>query len=360
MESHAAAPQCSPRGSVSSSASAPVDAQYVQTQMQALYSQVRADAQGAQAQGSASAAATPRPERVDLPRIRQPSTFAGAMGFGVDDWIGEMTQQFAYYGVKFPDDAARVRYAVAFLAGPAMHWWEQVPDRASLASWAEFVTRLHARFRPVQAAMLARQKLGKLSQRAGQSVNQYTSSFQIVLTPILDMGDADQVHHYVNGLLASVAGKVWERHPLNLKEAIDYAVSVEAMGNYGRAALPSGGGYGNRGGYHGGAGSHHTSVPMELNNLSGSVGDPEERYEDLTPADPLSAILAKMESMEHRLNALGSSGGSSLGDGRRDHDRSRIPDLKPGDIARMQKEGLCFRCKRKGHMKNECPMRPKV
>jgi hypothetical protein len=336
--------------------SAPVvDAQYVQTQMEALYKEVQKSL--VNRPSSASAAAAPL-RTVELPRIRQPSTFTGAMGFGVDDWVSEMVQQFSYYGSRFTDGATCVRFAASYFTGAALHWWERESDRASIVDWSEFVSRLHKRFRPVQAAMLARQRLGKLSQRAGQSVNQYTSSFQITLTPIIDMGDADQVHHYVNGLIGVVAAKVWERHPVTLKEAIDYAVSIEAMSHYGRSAMGSQGGY--RGSSYGGGSSSSTSTsaPMDINNLE--RGNLEHKYDEPEQEfDPLSAILAKMESMEHRINALGQSGG--FGDqGRREHDRSRISDLKPGDIARMQKEGKCFRCKKQGHMKNECPQRPKA
>jgi hypothetical protein len=343
-----------PESSSSPAQGAPVvDAQYVQTQMEALYKAVPKSIVDRPSSASSSA---PRADRsVELPRIRQPSTFTGTMGFGVDDWVSEMVQQFSYYAGRFPDGASCVRFAASYFTGAALHWWERESDRASIVDWSEFVSRLHKRFRPVQAAMLARQRLGKLSQRAGQSVNQYTSSFQITLTPIVDMGDADQVHHYVNGLIGVVAAKVWERHPVTLKEAIDYAVSIEAMSHYGRSAMAPSGGF--RGSSYGGgsSSSSSTSVPMDINNLQ---GDLEHKYDEPEQGfDPLSAILAKMESMEHRINALGQSGGSSGGVS---HDRSRIPDLKPGDIARLQKENKCFRCKKTGHMKNECPLRPKA
>lgn len=352
MEQPHSSPQASPRGSMSAGAPPAVDAAYVQSQMHALYAQVQ---QSFVAQGSPSVAAVRGP---DLPRIRQPSSFAGAMGFGVDDWISEMTLQFEYYASKFPSEGAQVLFASSFLTGPALHWWEHQADRTTVTTWREFVHRLHLRFRPVQAAMLARQKLGKLTQRAGQSVNQYASAFQITLTPITDMGAADQVHHFVAGLLGAVAGKVWERQPATLKEAIDYAVSVEAMSNFGRASLPS-----NYRGHGQSYSSHSTSAPMEVNNI-GHVGDLEQKYSEESesePLDPVMLMLAKMESMEKRLNALhqSGSGSSSYADGRRNHDRSRIPDLKPGDIAQLQKDGRCFRCKKKGHMKNECPDPPK-
>ena len=357
MDPHSS-PQGSPRPS--SAGTAPVvDAQYVQTQMQALYAQVQHSIAQLPA---AAAAAAPRAERtVELPRIRQPSTFAGTMGFGVDDWVSEMVQQFAYYGSRFADGGTRVRFAASYFTGAALHWWEREADRAAIVEWSIFVARLHTRFRPVQAAMLARQRLGKLSQRAGQSVNQYTSSFQVTLTPVVDMSDADQVHHYVNGLIGAVAAKVWERHPATLKEAIDYAVSIEAMGHYGRAAMAPSGGY--RGSsYNGGSSSSQsTSAPMDINHLGQE--DMESKYDEPPVADRqfnvMNTMLSKLESLELRLNAFNQSSpsGSSAP---RTHDRSRIPDLKPGDIARMQKEGRCFRCKETGHMKNECPRRPKA
>jgi hypothetical protein len=348
-------PHSSPRPSVSAGMSqldAIAELQQLRQQVQHLYAAQQAIA----SQGSSSSA----PRTAELPRIRQPSTFAGAMGFSVDDWLSEMTQQFAYYGAKFPDHASCIRFAASFFTGAALHWWEHMEDRSSLVDWNVFKERLHTRFRPVQAAMLARQRLGKLSQRVGQTVNQYTGSFQMILTPIADMGDADQVHHYVNGLVGPIAAKVWERHPKTLKEAIDYAVSVEAMQHYGRAAMNAS--------YRGGSSSssssaHHTSAPMEIsvNNLETSADDPEEKYPAASSSsDPLSAILAKMEAMEHRLNALSSSSSSSgSGSSRPPRSAGLIPGLQPDEIARMQKEGLCFRCKKKGHMKNECPQRPK-
>jgi hypothetical protein len=103
-----------------------VDAQNVQSQMQAMYAslQPQLQQQSSSSSSSSSSSHTPRPP---MPKIRTPSTFGGAMGFTADDWIGEMEQQFAYYGAQFHDDAARVRYAVAFLSGAAMHWWEREP-----------------------------------------------------------------------------------------------------------------------------------------------------------------------------------------------------------------------------------------
>ena len=322
--------------------------QQVITQQQQQLQQ-QAAVQQAAASSSSSLAAPRAPE---LPKIRQPSSFSGAMGFAVDDWISELQQQFAYYGSRFPDDTAKIRFAVAFLSGAAMHWWEHQPACAA-NTWNDFVARLHGRFRPVHAAMLARQKLGKLRRRPGQSVNQYVGIFQNTLTPITDMGDMDQVHHFVNGLLAPIAAKVWEKHPDNLVEAIDAAVSVEAMSNFGRAALPFG---------HRSAPSSSSTMAnpdaMDLNNLEAEPTDERPTDESGSHRDALlSKVAEQLSAMELRLNAL-SAGNSSRGQGGQ-RPRDRIDGLDAATIKKLQAEGKCFRCKEKGHMKNECPKKPK-
>jgi len=216
-------PQGSPRGSVSISATSDPHAELAQLKAQVLHLGAVMQQQYAHQQSSSSAAPHQSQSAPRLPKIRPPSTYSGASGFAVDDWISEMVQQFSYYGAQFPDDIARIKYAVACLSGPALKWWEHVPDEQRPSSWDEFVTLLRARYRPVQAAMLARQRIGKLRMGPNHSVNSYTGVFQTTLTPIVDMGDADQVHHYMQGLLPHLAGKVWERHPKTLREAIDFA-----------------------------------------------------------------------------------------------------------------------------------------
>lgn len=335
-------------GSSSSSSPTPTAEQaqmlQMQAQIQQMYRQMQAQQQQLQ-QAASIAVASPRP--VELPKIRQPSSFSGTMGFAVDDWISELQQQFAYYGARFPDDAAKIRFAVAYFTGAAMHWWEHQP---AVHSWSEFVSRLHGRYRPVHSAMLARQRLGKLRQRVGQSVNQYVSYFQNTLTPIDDMGDADQVHHFVNGLLGPIAAKVWEKHPTNLVEAIDAAVSVEAMSNYGRAAAPSSGA----------SGSNSGAAPMDLNNIEA---------ENESEVDPmmlmLREVVAANKAMEMRLNALSAAprGGQRGQRGKPNHGSrpagDRIDGLTPELIQELRTAGKCFRCKETGHMKNECPKKPK-
>ncbi len=317
-------------------------------QLSQYAAQQRQQQQQQQAAAAAAQAQALQP-RVEMPKIRQPSTFTGAMGFAVDDWISEMQQQFAYYGAQFPDDASRVRFAVAFLGGSALHWWEHEPGRQLVVTWSAFVDRLHARFRPVQAAMIARQRLGRFRQNERHTVNQYVSAFQTVLTPIVDMSDADQVHHFVNGLLPSIAAKVWEKHPKTLVEAIEHAVTAEATGNFGRAAMP----FASRSfvSHHGTGASSSTSAPMDINHvgLESFFGEQSESH-SVSMLDPASAaVMAKMEAFELELNAMFGRGNQPSGK-KKSNNSGRSEEIQ-----RLMSEGRCFSCKEKGHMKSECP-----
>jgi hypothetical protein len=289
------------------------------------------------------------PQSASLPRIRQPNVFKGEMGFVVDDWISELEQQFAYYKERFVDESSKVKFALAFLAGPAVHWWEHEPasKEDQLPSWDAFKVRLHGRFRPVQASLIARQRLDKVRQRPNQSVNQFASLVQTIMTPITDMSEADQVHKFVNGLLSSIQAKVWERHPKTLKDAIDYAVSAEAMGNYGRAAMSSSFGY-NRSGQAPAVAS--SSAPMDISNLN--TEDSEDPKEEVPAVDPMSALLTKMEAMEHRLNAMFKPGPKNSAGGAAGK-KTRVAGLTPDELADCRARGLCFRCKKSGHFKND-------
>lgn len=338
-------PASSPRSSVSSAGD---PAALAFQQIAALQAQV---AQLTNAQ---------RVARVDFPKIRAPSAFAGVMGTTVDEWLAEIVQQHEFYGsAKFPDAPSLIRFAAAHFTGIALNWWNALADRNTIQSWDVFVSRLHDRFRPVQAAMFARQRLDKLRMREGHKVNAYASVFQTTMTPITNMHDADQVHHFVNGLLPRIAEKVWERHPTTLGQAIDIAVTVEAMLEFGRSATSTGGAPHrmHSGGY--GRSTHVVSssgsAPMEISALE------QEFFSDQPPSgpsnqsDPQSALLAAIaelsSSFDQRLNALAQSrfGGSRTARG------DRIGGLKAGEIEKLMAEGKCFRCKQKGHMKNECP-----
>ena len=348
-------------------------------QVQQLYHMQNSAASNAAAIASSVAAAVP--SHSSLPKIRQPSAFRGEMGFLVDEWISEMEQQFAYYTNKFPDDSSRIKFATVHLVGNALQWWNHEPSREVLlaGSWANFVVGLRTRFRPVKAELIARQRLDQLRQRQGQGANQYANLFQTTLNPITDMSPADQVHKFTKGLLPHLAAKVFEKAPGDLKTAIEWAVRLEANGIYGRTAALPAHAYGRAGNYSNGNGAASSSngdaMDESLNNIGMDGVDQSDPDQELPPipapasggmsAEQVQSIFSKFESLlDQRLNSVVSgrypaqqktvafAKGNGNGGGR---GKDRVPGLTPADVVRLRAENRCFRCKKVGHMKSECP-----
>jgi hypothetical protein len=310
---------------------------------------------------AAASASVPR----HLPKIAPPHRFKGEMGVHADHWIGALEQQFEYYEREFTTDVAKVRFGVAYLdQGTALRWYQTLPEPKP-ATWAAFVRALRARFRPVEASMVARVSLGRLRQGERNSVSAYTNAFQNLMAQIVEMSVTDQVFHFVTGLLPSLRVRVWEKLPQTLAEAIGYAASYEAtIGFAGRAggfASPHTGGNSGLS-----PSSSSGSAPMDINHIGQEdthagedFVDPPHFHEE-PPARHIgeSAMLAKLEAMEHRIAALmGSNSGGKSAPLHKGGDR--VPGLQTNDIARLQKEGKCFRCKKTGHMKSDCPNKPR-
>jgi hypothetical protein len=290
------------------------------------------------------------------PKGPTPPEFHGTKtgGYEIDAWIRDMKTQFAFYGVRvFPDDAAMVRHAAMFLKGRAAEWWEAEDKSTGVeSSWDRFTERLRERYRPMQAAVVARERLRRLKQTG--TVSSYADLFQKELTPIKDMSASDQIFNFVSGLASTlVANKVREKEPKSLHEAMDIAVRAEvflAGGRHGHTGF----GYGGRSSGSGGSSGALSSAPMEISALedaehSGGAGTGADFNEEQRGANAEAALMAKVEAMvQHRLAALMQKG---TGDSRND----RVPGLKASDIEKLRAEGRCFRCKQKGHNKRDCP-----
>ena len=89
---------------------------------------------------------------VKVPIVPQ---FKGEVGFGVDGWLRRLVKQFEFYGPQiFPSEESRIRFAVMYLEGGAMDWWDKIlqADKDKIVTWDLFVEALYSRFRPMQAS----------------------------------------------------------------------------------------------------------------------------------------------------------------------------------------------------------------
>jgi len=290
------------------------------------------------------------------PKGPTPPEFHGTKtgGYEIDSWVRDMRIQFTFYGARvFPDDATKVRHAAMFLKGRAAEWWDAEDKSNGVeASWELFVERLRERYRPMQAAVVARERLRRLKQTG--TVSAYADVFQKELTPIKDISASEQIFNFVTGLSSvAVANKVREKEPKSLHEAMDIAVRAEVFLAAGRFGQSHPGHFGGRSGAS--LQPSGAAVPMDVNALIQAEDAPDsyDADESRPPSDsgdlPL-ALLAKMEAMvQHRVAALLQSKEYPRGGG------DRVPGLKASDIEKLRSEGRCFRCKQKGHSKRDCP-----
>jgi hypothetical protein len=316
-----------------------------------------------QAQAFASRAAGIKPPPLDK--------FSGVMGYEVDTWLRNIERQFALAGgeAAYPllPPTQRLAVAVAYLGGAAEAWWENLDQHSKAAassSWDAFKETLRTRFRPVQAAELARARLRSLKQRG--PVAGYINLFHKELAPVQhEMHANDQIFYFREGLLdRRVQDKVLEAKPTSLQTAMEEAIRWEAQYARGRAtaAAPF-----HMRTSHGPSDSSSASsgvVPMEVSALSEmeTVGD-EHPY-STRDGEPRAAgssdhhLLSKVEKLERLLESMNAREDASASRHRlAAMQSSRVSGLKPGEIDRRKREGLCFRCGKKDHMKRDCPER---
>jgi hypothetical protein len=309
--------------------------------------------------------------RVNVPNV---PSFKGEVGFTVDVWLRRLIKHFEFYGVaSFPDAASRIKYAIMFLDGPATDWWDNLPadDKLRIVTWDAFVESLHARFRPLQASLVARHRLSGLKQT--HSVAAYATLFQKELTPISDMSDADQIHYFRSGLKSFIGQRVLEKTPKTLHEAIDIAILADA---YGVGKLNTSLYRGNNSYRAQASKFNKDDNSMDLSMLdhgdqsndevesSGPVFHGEEESPSSSSAvskSQISSLMREFNKMKNEvkkfqtqssISALGasaaSSSSSSSGGG-----RTRVPVSKE-EFEHCWSNRLCLKCKKPGHIARDC------
>ena len=306
-----------------------------------------------------------------ISRVKTPvvPSFRGEIGFGVDSWLRRLLKQFDFYGgTTFPDEESRIRYAVMFLDGPAMDWWDGLSDteKARLVTWKLFVEALYSRFRPMQASTVARMRLSALKQTG--SVSAFINVFQRELTPISDMSEADRMHYFRAGLKPQIAQRVLEKLPKTLHEAMDMAILADA--HFSKTTAPLFYNSYNRSNTGGNGSSSQRaatagSSDMDLSNVNGddstdeSLRPPVFHEEETAPSSApgsqvnmmreLNRMKAEVKKYQAQaaISAFGSSSSSSSSSSARTPVSKEVFDY-------CWKNRLCLKCKKPGHVASEC------
>ena len=294
--------------------------------------------------------------------------FKGEVGFAVDTWVRRLTKQFDFYGAsQFPDDESRIRFAVMYLEGAAMDWWDKIPTAEKstiMVSWSKFVEALYSRFRPMQAAMLARARLSNLKQTG--AVSAYVNLFLRELTPIDDMSMADQMFYFRGGLKSHIAQRVLEKMPKTLHDAMDIAVLADAHTNKLNAPQYN---YSNSSAHRNGSASAaprasaSSSNDMDISNVNhdGSADEvrpPVFHEEDASVSSSTSGDMTReLNRMRNELKkyqtqaAISAIGSSSSSSGSSSTGRVQV-SKEEFDYCFANR--LCLKCKKPNHRAVDC------
>ena len=173
------------------------------------------------------------------------------------------------------------------------------------------------------------------------------------------MHEEDQIFQFKAALDKGIAAKVAESKPATLADAMKAAVAAEpyVRRQVGSSYSYHGGFGGSSGGRASSSSSSSGAAPMDLNNMNAEEADEEAEHSGVPQVnnvqqraptvEPYQQMMAKLEAMEHRIAFMSSAHSKGK--------NGRVPGLTREELEKLRKEGRCFRCKQKGHMKNECP-----
>lgn len=193
------------------------------------------------------------------------------------------------------DPLVALPIAVSYLEDGAHEWWivfKETNDGKVINSWPELRSAVVARFDTLNKEKVARDKLAKWKQV--KDVTTFNQDFQNILLDIPDISMKEQVDRYTRGLKLYIWKELCTKDYGNLADAMKDAERVEAA--HRRIGNPSKNRPDNKV-------SHNTvqkPTPMDIGNIQINRLSKEERI-------------------------------------------------------RCMKEGLCLRCREKGHMTRNCP-----
>ena len=190
------------------------------------------------------------------------------------------------------DEAEACRIASTYLEGEAFAWWYAHRQAKTVESWTDLREALIKRFNPLNKVQAARNKLH--SWRQIKDVGTFNKTFLSIVMDIPGITVAEQIDRYTHGLKREIWEALCTRTYDDLEVLMTDVLRIEAA----------------KAGAHRG-GATYSGASADRSSASG-----------VAPMD-LSSI--------------------------------KIEKLTPEERQRCMREGLCLRCREKGHLARDCP-----
>ena len=248
--------------------------------------------------------------------------FHGRANENVQTWLFQLSQIFRAKGIN---SGQSIHYVAACLKEAALHWYQnQFGEPGSIHPFRDFdifAQRIKAAFEPPHYQQILRRQLRALTQK--DSVQRYVYEFRNIVGQIEDMGNLDQVMHFIDGLKQATKVEVNYKAPDNLEEAITAAIAYDtARFGPSRAYLPS---------------SYQYYTP---NQQPQKQGQKNHHRRDDGGVRPMEIDSAEARRQGNQSNKAGKG-----------------PQRTDKELAEFRKAGKCFRCANVGHLSRNCPSR---
>lgn len=166
----------------------------------------------------------------DLMQVGKPEKFSG---YHARSWL--MSLENVFNSVRStPSETAKISYAISFMKGAALEWWDLVRNSTSIVveDFDSFKRELLAHFEPVNRDETAREKLRSIRQMGKLNrIKDYNREFSHWLLLIPSMDIQEQIFHYKHGLKRSIRIEVTKSDPKTLHEAMKIADRMDTIYN---------------------------------------------------------------------------------------------------------------------------------
>ena len=141
-----------------------------------------------------------KPDKFSGKNVRSPYIFSS--GYPGPSWIKSLENIFANQ-TEAPDDNVKIKYAVSFMNGGALQWWEMINlnEQNQIEPFEDFKSKIFDYYEPINRELNARKQMNYLKQMGNfDSITAYNRAFSKWLLQVPSMTIAEQLYHYSQGL----------------------------------------------------------------------------------------------------------------------------------------------------------------